>query len=307
MNPATVTRRAALLSTLIVATLACERRAAPLSVDTSKRLPAAPREAKDVLRFAIGTRISPRAMVEGRQRLAAWLGARLGRGVSVAQRETYAETNDLLARGEVDFALVCSGAFVALPAQTIELLAAPSTKGTATYHSLVLVRKNDQATSFEDLRGRRFAFVDTLSLTGRLYPESLARKAGGAFFTDSVYTHSHTESIRMVTTGRVEAAAVDSLVFDLMVHDDPELSSRVRVLVKSPAFGSPPIVARRGLDPSLVEAMRVTLLHMHEDEKGRALLAELGFDKFVPVDHRAYESVRHIRMQAYGLQGESVP
>jgi phosphonate transport system substrate-binding protein len=276
-------------------------------VDTSRRLPEAAPEAKGVLRFAIGTRISPRAMVEGRQRLAAWLGARLGRGVSVVQRETYAETNDLLARGEVDFALVCSGAFVALPSQTIELLAAPSTKGTATYHSLVLVRQQDPATKFEDLRGRRFAFVDALSLTGRLYPESLARKAGGTFFSDSVYTHSHTESVRMVATARVEAAAVDSLVFDLMTHDDPGLLSRVRVLLKSPAFGSPPIVARRGLDPKLVEAMRTALLQMHEDAQGRGLLVELGFDKFVPVDPRAYESVRLVRMEAYGVDGETMP
>ncbi|MBL8719525.1 MAG: PhnD/SsuA/transferrin family substrate-binding protein [Myxococcales bacterium] len=240
-------------------------------------------------------------MVEGRQRLAAWLGVRLGRGVSVTQRETYAETNDLLARGEVDFALVCSGAYVALPAQTIDLIAAPSTQGTATYHSLVLVRKSDLAATFEDLRGRRFAFVDALSLTGRLYPEALAREAGGTFFGDSIYTHSHTESIRMLATARVEAVAVDSLVYDLMRRDEPELVSKLRVLVKSPAFGSPPIVVRRGLDPKIVEALRTALLGMHEDEAGRALLAELGFDKFVAADPRGYESVRHIRMKAYGI------
>lgn len=300
------TRRFVLLALAVVAA-ACGRREETVKVDSSRRLPAASAKPQDVLRFAIGTRISPREMIEGRQRLAAWLATRLGRGVHVAQRETYAETNDLLSRGEVDFALVCSGAYVALPSQTIELLAAPSTQGTATYHSLVLVRKDDKARSFEDLRGRKFAFVDTLSLTGRLYPESVARKAGGAFFSESVYTHSHTESIRMVATARVEAAAVDSLVFDLMVHDDPELLSRVRILVKSPPFGAPPIVARRGLDPKLVERMRETLLHMHEDDQGRKLLAELGFDKFVPVDPRAYESVRLVRMQAYGVEAELAP
>ncbi|MBI2390966.1 MAG: PhnD/SsuA/transferrin family substrate-binding protein [Deltaproteobacteria bacterium] len=289
------------LAAAVMALGACDRDANAVQVDTSRRLPESTPVAKGVLRFALGTRVSPRAMVEGRQRLAAWLAGRLGRGVNVTQRETYAETNDLLARGEVDFAFVCSGAFVALPTQTVELLAAPSSNGTPTYHSLVLVRSNDPAETFEDLRGRRFAFVDALSLTGRLYPESLARKAGGNFFSDSVYTHSHTESIRMVATARVAAAAVDSLVFDRMARDEPDLLGRVRVLVKSPPFGSPPIVARRGLDPKVVGAMRDALLRMHEDAQGRALLVELGFDKFVPVDPRAYESVRRVRMEAYGI------
>lgn len=293
--------RRALLGFVASLVLACEQKAEVLRVDSSRRLPETPTPTRDALRFAIGTRISPRAMIEGRQRLAAWLGSRLGRGVSMTQRETYAETNDLLARGEVDFALVCSGAYAALPAQTTELLAAPATNGEATYHSLVLVRADDPALRFDDLRGRRFAFVDALSLTGRLYPESLARKAGGSFFSESVYTHSHTESVRMVATARVEAAAVDSLVFDLMVREDPTLQSRVRVLLKSPAFGSPPIVARRGLDPAVVRAMRDALLGMHDDPQGRALLGELGFDRFVPVEPRAYESVRRIRMEAYGL------
>lgn len=279
----------------------CDRDAKALRVDTSRRLPESTPVAKGVLRFALGTRVSPRAMVEGRQRLATWLSRRLGRGVSVTQRETYAETNDLLARGEVDFAFVCSGAFVALPMQTIDLVAAPSSNGTATYHSLVIVRTHDPAEAFEDLRGRRFAFVDTLSLTGRLYPESLGRKAGGAFFTDSVYTHSHTESIRMVATARVAAAAVDSLVFERMARDEPDLLNRVRVLVKSPPFGSPPIVARHDLDPKLVESMRDALLRMHEDPEGRALLEELGFDKFAAVEQGAYESARRVRKEAYGI------
>lgn len=283
------------------ALFACDRDGSALRVDTSRRLPESTPITKGVLRFALGTRVSPRAMVEGRQRLAAWLAGRLGMGVTVTQRETYAETNDLLARKEVDFAFICSGAFVALPSHTIELLAAPSNNGTPTYHSLVLVSSNDSAQTFEDLRGRRFAFVDALSLTGRLYPESLARKAGGNFFSDSVYTHSHTESIRMVATARVAAASVDSLVFERMTLDEPDLLGRVRVLLKSPPFGSPPIVARRGLDPKVVEAMRNALLRMHEDARGRALLVELGFDKFVPVDPRAYESVRHVRMEAYGV------
>lgn len=294
-----------LLVALAAAAVACDR-GPVLQVDTSRRLPEAPHPARDVIRFAIGTRVSPRVMVEGRQRLAAWLAARLGRGVSVQQRETYAETNDLLVRGEVDFALVCSGAYVALPSQTIELVAAPSAAGSATYHSLVLVRAGDPASKFEDLRGRRFAFVDALSLTGRLFPEALAREVGGAFFGDSVYTHSHTESVRMLLSARVEAVAVDSLVFDLMARDDPGLAAKVRVLVKSPPFASPPIVVRRGLDRKVVDALRTALLAMHDDEVGRKLLAELGFDRFVTVDPKHYESVRHVRMKAYGLD-EAAP
>lgn len=283
----------------------CERSEPAIRVDSTRRLPEVAAPQQDVLRFAIGTMISPREMVEGRQRLALWLADRLGRPVVVSQRATYAETNDMLVRGEVDFALVCSGAYASLPRKDIELIAAPSTKGASTYNGLVIVRADDPAQSFGDLRRRRFAFVDALSLTGRLYPESLARADGRRpFFGEIVYTHSHTESVRLVKSVRVEGAAVDSLVYAQMVRDEPALATALRVLHTSPPFGSPPVVARRALPEAVRVGLRDVLLHMHEDAEGRALLKQLGFDAFVRVDDGAYESVRDVREHAQGEPAE---
>jgi phosphonate transport system substrate-binding protein len=288
----------------IALSASCDRSEPAIRVDSTRRLPEVRAPQKDVLRFAIGTMIAPREMVEGRQRLALWLADRLGRPVVVSQRATYGETNDLLVRGEVDFALVCSGAYASLPRKEIELIAAPATNGASTYHSLVIVRTDDPAQSFGELRRRRFAFVDALSLTGRLYPESLARADGHQpFFGEIVYTHSHTESIRLVKSARVEGAAVDSLVFAQMVRDEPELARSLRVLHTSPAFGSPPVVARRALPEAVRVALRKALLHMHEDAEGRALLVQLGFDAFVAVDDAAYDSVRDV---CEHVQGEKV-
>ena len=141
------------------------------------------------------------------------------------------------------------------------------------------------------------AFVDLLSLTGRMYPEALATRAsrdGGKFFGPTVYSHSHTDSMAMVREGRVRAAGVDSLVFEALRRKEPEKAAQLRVLVESEPFGIPPFVGRPGLEPALRDAIQTALLTMHDDKEGAEALAALGFDRFAAGDDSAYDGALEI-------------
>lgn len=237
--------------------------------------------------------LSPREAAKAYRKLGDYLESRTGHRVEVVQRRGYSETNALLDDWEADFGFVCTGAYVALKGRA-ELLAVPVVGGKSTYASLIIVRKNDPAREVTDLSTDRFAYVDPLSLSGRIYPEWFARKASGAErtpFGDTVYSHSHTGSVDLVTSGRVRAAGVDSLIFEQLARSEPARVESLRVLHRSPEFGIPPFVAGPKLEPALRALLRTALLEAHLHPSGKAVLDDLGFERFAPGDPKAYEGV----------------
>jgi ABC-type phosphate/phosphonate transport system substrate-binding protein len=64
------------------------------------------------LRVAVAAVISPKGTVESYAPFLDYLEAKLNRPVELVQRRTYLEVNDLIERGEVDIAFVCTSAYV---------------------------------------------------------------------------------------------------------------------------------------------------------------------------------------------------
>jgi phosphonate transport system substrate-binding protein len=250
------------------------------------------------LRVAVAAVISPRGNVESYTPLLNYLANQLGRPVEMVQRRTYQEINDLLRDGQVDVAFVCTSAYVTGKQDfNMQLLAAPQVNGAMVYYSHLIVPATSPAASMADLRGKVFAFTDPMSFSGRVYPTSLVRELGAepeVFFGRTFFTYSHDNAIRAVADGLADAAAVDSLVYDFAVARDPSLAARVKVIHRSPPFGIPPVVVRPDTRPQLRAELHDLLLGLQEAPEGPAILAALGFDRFVPIEDSAYDSVRRL-------------
>lgn len=293
----------------LLGALACSREEPDIRVDLARRGEPEPIKPGAALSFAVGTMLSPRETAKDYRQLADYLESRTGHTIQVVQRRGYSETNALLDNWEADFGFVCTGAFVALGGRA-ELLAVPVVDGKSTYASLIVVRKTDPALDVTDLTGDRFAYVDPLSLSGRIYPEWFARKAGGdrrAPFTETVYSHSHTGSVDLVTSGRVRAAGVDSLIFERLAKSEPARVESLRVLHRSPEFGIPPFVAGPKLDRALRTLLRSALLEAHVHPAGAAVLRALGFDRFASGDPKAYESVAAMQRSVLAAEASGAP
>ncbi|MBI2907093.1 MAG: phosphate/phosphite/phosphonate ABC transporter substrate-binding protein [Chloroflexi bacterium] len=249
-----------------------------------------------LLRVAIAPVISPKSTVAGYSDFVQYLGRKMGRPAELVQRATYGEVNELIRRGSVDVALICSGAYVEGKREFgMELLAAPQVNGAAVYYSYTIVLKDSPVQAVAQLRGKVFAFTDPLSNTGYFAPVYLLSAMGerpDSFFQRTILTYSHENSIKAVVDGLVDGAAVDSLVFDYAVARQPNLSERLRIVDKSSPFGIPPVVTAADAPPELKAKLKSILLEMHQDEEGRRILEDLMFDKFVPIDDSAYDSVR---------------
>lgn len=252
------------------------------------------------LKMAVGAVISPRGTVDSYQPLIRYLSMKLERPVKLIQRRTYAELNELIADGQVDFAFVCTSAYVEGRDQFgMELIVAPLVNGKTVYQSVLIVPSNSAVKSIADLRGKIFAFTDPMSLTGRVYPTSLVQDLGSepsTFFKRTFFTYSHDDAIRAVAEQMADAAAVDSLVYDFAVRREPELGKRTRVVLRSPEFGIPPAVVSPNIRPRVKAELKNLLLNMSQDADPLAqqALAGIGAQGFVDLGDDSYSSVREL-------------
>ena len=248
------------------------------------------------LRVAVAAVISPKGTVESYAPLLDYLGQKLNRPVELVQRRTYLEVNDLIERGEVDLAFVCTSAYIVGSNDFgMELLVAPQVEGQTVYHANLIVPFDSPAKDLTDLKGKVFAFTDPISLTGRAYPTALVQQLGAApetFFSRTFFTYSHDEAIYAVANGLADGASVDSLVFDYALSRDPSLAQKVKVIHQSPPFGIPPVVVNPNLRPQVKADLQTLLLDMHQDPAGQAALSAIGIERFVTIDDSAYAAAR---------------
>ena len=248
------------------------------------------------LRVAVAAVISPQGTIESYRPLLEHLSDHLARPVELVQRRTYLEINDLVEKGEVDLAFVCTSAYITGHDQFgMELLAAPQVDNETVYYSLLIVPTRSLAQNMDDLRGTVFAFTDPISLSGRMYPTWLVQSLGNTpeqFFSNTFFTYSHDEAIQAVANGLADGAAVDSLVYDFALMRDPTLSQQILVIHRSPPFGIPPVVVGPNVRPQLKAELQELLLAMSDDPQGQAALEAIGVEKFVTLDDAAYNDVR---------------
>ncbi|KKL84344.1 hypothetical protein LCGC14_1965680 [marine sediment metagenome] len=262
---------------------------------------APPTAHKDKLRIAVGAIISPAKSLVFYEDIFAYIGKRLGREVEMVQRKTYTQVNFLLKEGRIDAAFVCSRPYVEGHRNFgMELLCAPVCFGKTEYQSYLIVHRDSPIQKLEDLRGKVFAFSDPLSNSGKLIPTYALAKMGqtpDTFFRKYTFTYSHDISIRSVADRDVDGAAVDSLIWEYLNAKDAKWTAQTRIIHKSIPHAIPPVVVPPDIDPGLKEKLRSAFLGMHEDPRGREILAKVLIDRFTTIEDGAYESVR--KMEAF--------
>ncbi len=247
-------------------------------------------------RFSVAAMESPRGTYSAYSRLFERLRDGLGVDVDLVQRRTYREVNDLLAAGQLDAALVCTGGYLDLERRSpgaVEVLAVPVVQGRSTYESVVIVPAASEVRDVSELAGKRFAYTDELSFSGRTYFVRLLEQRGHAperFFSNVIFTHSHDRSIQAVARGIVDGAAVHGIIYDHLVHQDPLLATQTRMIHRSPPFGMMPVVASTRLAPAQRARLREVLVGLGSDPAGAEALRALGIERFVPPARALFDS-----------------
>lgn len=301
-----------LILLFMVAIYGCSRDSDAVTIDFDKTIaverPESSISQKGTLNVAVAAMISPKETFSYYRDLLDFIGVKIDRKVSLIQRKTYGEVNELFKIGQVDLAFICSGPYAVEKGKYgFEALATPIVRGEPYYQSYLIVNKNSTYQNLNDLRGKIFAFTDPDSNTGALVPQYWLSKIGEtpeSFFESFTYSYSHDNSIMAVARALVDGATVDGHKWEYFQSKNPIYSSRTRILKKSKPFGSPPLVTSVALPTQSKEQIREAIFSMHLDPEGKKILEKLMIDRFAPPEEAWYEPIRQMK---YALANSGNP
>jgi phosphonate transport system substrate-binding protein len=226
------------------------------------------------------------------------IGRRLGRPVQLVVGTSF----DQFARGEADLGVICGLPYVWLAdrrPRPVEPLAAPVLSGDRyggrpVYFSDVIVHHSSPIGRLEELRGCSWAYNEPASHSGHTVTiYSLVRMgAQPGFFARVVEAGYHQRAIRLVASGAVDAAAIDSQVLTVELRDHPQLADRLRVIGSFGPSTIQPVVAASHLPDRLKDEVQQLLVELGDDPTARAALDHGFVERFAVVDDAAYDDIR---------------
>ena len=255
--------------------------------------------ADEPVRIGVAAMISPKETVKFYKQMIDYVGSKLGKPVEMIQKENYDEMDNMLERKDLSIAFVCSGPYVKDRTKFgAELLVAPQSYGQPFYHAYIIVHKDSPIKNMAGLKGKKFAFTDPKSNTGKLVPTYMVAKEFSKtpeqFFSEVIYTRSHDKSVESVAKKIVDGASIDSLIYDYAAKKNPVYTSGTKIIRKSPPYGIPPVIVRKDIDPVLREKIKHIFLNMHNDPEGKAVLDGIMVDKFIVPKDADYNTVREM-------------
>jgi phosphonate transport system substrate-binding protein len=183
----------------------------------------------------------------------------------------------------------------------------------ANFHSVFVasrdsgIGKLDGVRDLSALRGKRFTFGSESSTSGRLMPELFLRRAGVTeddFRGKPGFSGSHDRTIALVASGSYDAGALNAQVWRDRVAEGEVDTSKVRVVLRTPAYHDYLWVGRPDLDErfgrGFSDRLRDTLIGMDDPE----VLERFGAERFIPVGPRDHDQVRAIAREL-GLLDEA--
>jgi phosphonate transport system substrate-binding protein len=204
--------------------------------------------------------------------------------------------------GMADVGFICGLQYVRMKEWQdcpVELLVAPVLEGKhyyglPIYYSSVVVRINSTYRTFDDLEGCVWAYNEQDSHSGCnvVCSSLLEQQKSTHFFGSVVRSGSHMNSLGMIIEEKVDAAAIDSHVFEVALRRNPILTEHVHCIDLLGPSTIPPIVVAKRLDATLKEQLREALITMHEDEYMADRLHEGLIERFVPIIDKQYDDIR---------------
>lgn len=177
---------------------------------------------------------------------------------------------------------------VAHKAHGAEAILATMRQGSKTYVSEFIVRADSGITKLDDLRGKRFAFVDSLSASGFLYPAATIKEKFGTdadkFFSQVTNAGGHDKVVIAVYNQQVDGGATfgnsnpampETAARTIVTGTIPDVLQKVIKIAETDPIPNDTVSVRKGLSKEVTEKVRSGLLKIAASEEGKKLLRSL--------------------------------
>jgi phosphonate transport system substrate-binding protein len=236
----------------------------------------------------------PSGMLRDAKPFVAYLEAATGREVKLTIPQSYAAVVEAMVRGQVDLGHFGGFTFVQANRHAGAIPLVQRARDRRFRSKFITTR--DDVRSFADLKGKRFAFGDVDSTSGHLMPAYFMRMGGvdSAVIDLAIYTGRHDATALAVSERRVDAGALDEMVWDRLIHEGRIDPARVRVFWTTPAFCGDVWAVRKDLDLELTRKILDAFFELDPARpEHRPILEVLSTQgRYVAVDARAYAELR---------------
>lgn len=214
---------------------------------------------------------------------------------------------------KLDVAFFAPGAYVLAERQANAKAILKAVRGgDGFFYSAIITRTDSNIKSLRDLKGKTFAFVDPVSVSGAIYPKALLLDEGlrpERDFSQVIYAGGHDATVLAVLHGKVDAGATfsnDTAGKQGSWNEflPPEQQSKIRVLAYTKPAPSDNIAVADGLDPAIVAQVKSALLKMSSTPEGRKHLMDIyHIEGFAPTSPAEYAPIR----DAFNRVGHRLP
>jgi len=221
-----------------------------------------------------------------------WLNVRLGEGRIVLEASrNYEEYDRKLAARHFDLSMPN-------PYQTLLGLQAgyrvfAKMGNDEVFRGLILTRADSPVSQVRDLLGKVVSFPAKTALAATMMPQRYLHDHGLPLKSyQQRYVGSQESSIMNAYLGDSMACATWPPPWETFQREYPERAEEMRVLWVTDSLPSVSLMARNDFPPALLDTLRSALLHLHEDERGRELLARIPLKRFEAASEITYQPVR---------------
>lgn len=232
-------------------------------------------------------------------KLAGILQEKLGREVSITVYPDYNGVVEAMNFGQVDMAYFGPLTYVIAHHESgAEAIVTQLIKGSPFYYSYIITHKDKSWNTLEDLlkdsKNVSFAFGDPNSTSGSLIP-GIELKQRGAYtdpdqhqFKEVRFTGSHDITALAVQNGQIDAGAIDSAIFDMLVEQNKIDGSQFKIIWKSEKLFQYPWAVKKGTDQQTIDQLREAFLSV----KDQQVLDAFGASAFTTAEDKDYEAIR---------------
>jgi ABC-type phosphate/phosphonate transport system substrate-binding protein len=156
------------------------------------------------------------------------------------------------------------------------------------YSTMIVVRSDESGERLADVRGKRFAYNTTDSLSGYLALGAAAKDAGvDTGLREWIETGSHRGSVCAVAEGRADVASIDAICWALALRHEPA-AANLKVIARTPLRPGLPFITAAERPEREVQAIRSAITQALANPvtlAAREALSLVGLGNFSEFDY----------------------
>ncbi|HOY69906.1 MAG TPA: PhnD/SsuA/transferrin family substrate-binding protein [Methylotenera sp.] len=162
---------------------------------------------------------------------------------------------------------------------------------------LILVRKDSETNSIEQLKGKKIAVQrGVIQDIGGLYLETILLEkklpAPSVYFSEIVKTDTSNVALVNLFFNKADVALMSEGEFNIAAELNPQMRKQTKVIHASEPYITFVSATSKSIPPEKMEAIKTALLNVEKSGKGRSVLKLLKVDGFKVIGLNELENVR---------------